>query len=269
MTSAPEVMEPIHVEVPKRLTWRTFPYWLAGIVLFLVGIGYLIVTGIQFRRAFDFLLVGLKLTLYVTFGAFIVGMFLGLVAAVGRLSRNVFANNLARFYIEFIRGVPMLVLLVTFAIVVVPDVIDAIGISRRFFDLTHRAIIALGTVYGAFLAEVFRAGIQSIPYGQTEAARSLGMSRRQAMRHIVLPQAIRNILPALGNDFIALLKDSSLVSILAVRELAQMAKLYSGNSFRFRETYLVVTFFYLSMTVLLSLLVQWYGRRIGTASETR
>ena len=269
MTVAPELLEPIRIEVPRRLTWRTFPYWLAGIVLFLVGIGYLIVVGVEYRAAFDFIKRGIALTLYVTFGAFVVGMALGLIAAMGRLSHNVMANNIARFYIEFVRGVPMLVLLVTFAIVIVPDVIDAAGIDRRFFDLTHRAIIGLGTVYGAFLAEVFRAGIQSIPYGQTEAARSLGMSRRQPLNHIVLPQAIRNILPALGNDFIALLKDSSLVSILAVRELTQMAKLYSGSSFRFRETYLVLVFFYLTMTVMLSLVVQWYGRRIGTASEGR
>jgi polar amino acid transport system permease protein len=146
----------------------------------------------------------------------------------------------------------------------VPDALDFVGLGKRFFDITHRGIVALAAVYGAFLAEVFRAGIESIPVGQTEAARSLGMTSGHTLRHIVLPQAIRNILPALGNDFIALLKDSSLLSILAIREMTQMAKIYTGRSFRFTETYLVLVFFYLTGTLILSLLVQWYGRRIGT-----
>lgn len=96
-----------------------------------------------------------------------------------------------------------------------------------------------------------------------EAARSLGMTYRQAMTYIILPQAIRNISPALGNDFIAMLKDSSLVSVLAVREVTQRGRLYAGSTFRFRESYLVVTFLYLSMTIALSLLLRWYERRIG------
>jgi polar amino acid transport system permease protein len=89
------------------------------------------------------------------------------------------------------------------------------------------------------------------------------MTYAQAMRQIILPQAIRNISPALGNDFIAMLKDSSLVSVLAVRDLTQMARLYAGTSFRFRESYLVLTFFYLSITIVLSLILRWYERRLG------
>ena len=112
------------------------------------------------------------------------------------------------------------------------------------------------------MAEIFRAGIESIPTGQMEAARSLGMTRFQAMRNIILPQAIRNILPALGNDFIAMLKDSSLLSVLAVDEITYKARLYAGSSFRFRETYLVLTVLYLTMTLALSLAPAWYERRI-------
>jgi polar amino acid transport system permease protein len=89
------------------------------------------------------------------------------------------------------------------------------------------------------------------------------MNYRQAMRHIILPQAIRNILPALGNDFIAMLKDSSLLSVLAIQEITQMARLHAGATFRFRETYLVLTFLYLIMTISLSLLLRWYERRIS------
>jgi polar amino acid transport system permease protein len=161
----------------------------------------------------------------------------------------------------------MLVLLVTLGIVLVPNALELFGLNRRIIDLTHRGIIGLAVVYGAFLAEVFRAGIESVSKGQTEAAYSLGLNRRQTMRKVILPQAVRNILPALGNDFIALLKDSSLLSILAIRELAQMTKIYTGNSFRFDEGYAVLTMMYLTLTLILSLVVQWYGRRIGTASS--
>jgi polar amino acid transport system permease protein len=125
-----------------------------------------------------------------------------------------------------------------------------------------RAIVALSVTYGAFLAEIFRAGIQSIGRGQMEAARSVGMSYAQAMRYIILPQAVRNVLPALGNDFVAMVKDSSLVSVLAVRDITQVARLYAGRSFRFREAYITLSTMYLTMTVVLSLLVQALERRL-------
>jgi polar amino acid transport system permease protein len=268
MTIAPETMESIRVDIPRKMTWRTFPYWLAAIFLFIAGMATLIALGPEYREAFDFIKDGLGLTLYTTLVSFVISMVLGLIAAVARMSRSVIASNIATFYIEFIRGVPMIVLLITFALVLVPDALNAVGLDRTFFDITHRGIIGLSAVYGAFLAEVFRAGIESIPKGQTEAARSLGMTQRQNMIRIVLPQAIRNILPALGNDFIALLKDSALLSILAIREMTQMTKIYTSASFRFNEGYLVLVFFYLTGTVLLSLLVQWYGRRIGTVAGT-
>lgn len=269
MTLAPEQLEPIHVEIPKRLTWRSFPYWLAAIVSFILVMAIAIVVGEEFGEAFSFISQGLGLTLYATAFAFLISIVVGLISAIARMSDNVFARNVATTYIEFIRGVPMLVLLVVFGIVLVPDVLDLVGINRRVVDLTHRGIIGLSMVYGAFLAEVFRAGIESIPKGQTEAARSLGMTKLQTLKNIVVPQAIRNVLPALGNDFIALLKDSALLSILAIRELTQMTKLYTGSSFRFNEGYLVLTFVYLTLTLVLSLLLQWYGRRVGTASEAR
>lgn len=267
MTLAPEQLEPIDVEVPRRLTWRSFPYWLAAIVAFILIMATAILVGEKFGEAFSFIIRGLGLTLYATGLAFVISIAIGLVAAIARMSDNTFARNVATTYIEFIRGVPMLVLLVVFGIVLVPDMLDLVGVSRRLIDLTHRGIIGLSAVYGAFLAEVFRAGIESIPKGQSEAARSVGMTRGQTLSRIVIPQAIRNILPALGNDFIALLKDSALLSILAIREMTQMTKLYTGSSFRFNEGYLVLTFVYLTLTLILSLILQWYGRRVGTASE--
>lgn len=136
------------------------------------------------------------------------------------------------------------------------------AITNQDVSMNARAIIALAFTYGAYLAEIFRAGIQSIGKGQMEAARSLGMSYGQAMRHIILPQAIRNVLPALGNDFVAMVKDSSLVSVLAVRDITQVARLYAGSTFRFREAYVTLAVMYLTMTVILSLIVQTVERRL-------
>jgi polar amino acid transport system permease protein len=134
--------------------------------------------------------------------------------------------------------------------------------SIRSIPMEMRAIIALALAYGAFEAEIFRAGIQSISKGQMEAARSLGMSYIQAMRYIILPQAIRRVLPPLGNDFIAMLKDSSLATVLAVNELTQLTRLRRASTFRVMEAFNVATFLYLAMTLMLSGLVRFLERRM-------
>ena len=140
-------------------------------------------------------------------------------------------------------------------------------IDTRSVSMNTRAIISLAITYGAFLAEIFRAGIQSINKGQMEAARSQGMSHWQAMRHVILPQAIRNIFPALGNDLISMLKDSSLVSILAVRDITQIARLYTGHSFKFAESYTILCVLYLTLTLLLSLILKLIERKIGNDNK--
>ena len=260
-----------------------FPYWLVIIIGFLLLMAYLIYTGEEYALAFERTIGGLgdaaaierdgwigiigrglTLTVYSTLVAFAFALAIGLFAGLGRVSKNTVIRTISITYVEFIRGVPTLVLIFTLAFVLVPAVVEFIGLENNVISSLTRGIIALALIYGAFLAEIFRAGIESVPKGQMEAARSLGMNARQAMRYIILPQAIRNILPALGNDFIAMLKDSSLLSVLAIRELTQMARVYAGSSFRFRETYLVLTFLYLSMTITLSLLVQWLERRLST-----
>jgi polar amino acid transport system permease protein len=139
--------------------------------------------------------------------------------------------------------------------------------STQDLDLMPRAVIALAIAYGGFEAETFRAGIQSIGKGQMEAARSLGMNYFQAMRYIILPQAIRRILPPLGNDLIAMLKDSSLVSVLGVRDITQHARLYVSASFRYPETYNMLAFTYLSMTIVLSLIIKWIETRLGEGGK--
>ena len=264
-----------------RFNVRGFPWWLVAIIGFLAFMFLLIMTKPDYNRAFNFIKgsfggiqgfqdggmagfigTGIAITIYTTLVAFAIALVIGLLAGLGRVSTNVFVRNIAIPYIEFIRGVPTLVLIFTVAYVIVPPVSEMLGFSGQSISNNSRGIIALSVIYGAFLAEVFRAGIESVPPGQTEAARSLGLNGHQAMRYVVLPQAIRNVLPALGNDFIAMLKDSSLISVLAVRDITQMARLHAGSTFRFRESYLVLTFLYLSMTIALSLFLRWYEKRL-------
>jgi polar amino acid transport system permease protein len=143
---------------------------------------------------------------------------------------------------------------------------SAAALDIRNINPEFRAIAGLSFGFGAYEAEIFRAGIQSIEHGQMEAARSLGMNYFKAMRYVILPQALRVILPPLGNDFIAMLKDSSLISVLAVRDLTQLGKLNRSRTFRTFETWNTVTYLYLSMTLLGSMGVKWLERKMK-ASE--
>jgi polar amino acid transport system permease protein len=261
---------------------RDFPWWFPAMILIAIATAYTIITRENYTDAFDFIKVGLGITIQTTFWAFLLALVFGLLAGLARISNNIVLKNLATLYVELIRGIPMLVLIFFIALVGVPTLVDgmnALGgwfqtigldalstpfllIQNKDVSMNLRAIIALSVTYGAFLAEVFRAGIQSIGKGQMEAARSQGMSYSQAMRFVILPQAIRNVLPALGNDFVSMLKDSSLVSVLAVRDITQVARLYAGHSFRYREAYITLAVMYLTMTVALSLLVKLIERRI-------
>ena len=261
---------------------KTAPWWLVGIIFIAIGTVFVIVTRQNYRDAFTFIKAGISVTISTTFIAYLIALVLGLLTGLGRISSNIFFRNLATLYIEIIRGIPMLVLIFFIAFVGVPIVVDGIKALGAWFSnmgvpglgtslsnlennsvsMSLRAIIALSITYGAFLAEIFRAGIQSVGKGQMEAARSQGMSYWKAMRYIILPQAIRNVLPALGNDFISMLKDSSLVSVLAIRDITQIARLYAGRSFQFRESYLTLAVLYLTMTMFLSFLLKLFERRI-------
>jgi ABC-type amino acid transport system permease subunit len=172
--------------------------------------------------------------------------------------------TLSTLYVEIVRGVPMLVIILYMGFAVTPALRNA---SRDWpmgeIDLRGlpAAVIGLAFGYGAYLAEVYRAGIESIPRGQMDAARSLGMSYFQAMRHVILPQAIRVVLPPLGNDFIAMLKDSSLISVIALPEVLQQGRLWISRNFRAFEGFNSVALLYLVMTLLLSLLVRFIERK--------
>jgi polar amino acid transport system permease protein len=244
-----------------------FPWWLVAIILILAWGSYFVFATQNYREAFDFIVRGIRITVETTIYAYGFALVIGLVMGLGRVSRNLVFRNIARFYVELVRGIPILVLIFFVAFVATVDVANLVGVDPRDIPMNTRAVIALALTYGAFLAEVFRAGIQSIGRGQMEAARSLGMSYGQAMRYIILPQAVRNVLPALGNDFVSMLKDSSLVSVLAVRDITQVARLHAGSTFRFREAYTVLALLYLTMTLVLSSLVQWIERRMHVGQK--
>ena len=265
----PDLVAP-HPGGAYKIEGREFPWWLAGLLAIIAAMVLAILFSEEYQQAFTRifpvplkLIEGVAMTLYLTLGSFIVATFMGLFIGLARVSKKTMASNLAALYIEFIRGIPMLVFLFTVALVLVPDFADIIDQPSRAIPMAVRGGLALSFFYAAFIAEVFRAGIQSVPNDQAQAGTALGLTDRQVMRKIVLPQAIRNMLPALGNDLISLMKDTSLISVLAVRELTQMARLYSGSSFRFRESFFVLMVIYVVLTLGLSLMLRWYERKVA------
>lgn len=256
---------------------RAFPWWLAAIGAIGAVLLALIAADPVYRSILALLATGIRVTIFVTLVAFALATALGLVLAVGALSPRPVLNQTARFYVEVMRGVPILVLLLYVAFVGAPALVAALsaiteplGLGRvqtRDFSLMWRAIIALALAYAAFIAEVFRAGLLSVDAGQIEAAEALGLSPWQRFRFVVFPQAIRTILPPLGNDFVALVKDSSLVSVLGVSDITQLGKVYAASSFRFFETYNVVAFLYLTMTLGLSLGLRALERRLRRRAD--
>ncbi len=269
----PDLVAP-HPGGAYKIEGREFPWWLAGLLAIIVAMVLAILFSEEYQQAFTRifpvplnLIEGVAMTLYLTIGSFIVATFMGLFIGLARVSKKTVASNLAALYIEFIRGIPMLVFLFTVALVLVPDFADLINQPSRAIPMAVRGGFALSLFYAAFIAEVFRAGIQSVPRDQSQAGTALGLTDRQVMRKIVLPQAVRNMLPALGNDLISLMKDTSLVSVLAVRELTQMARLYSGTSFRFRESFFVLMVIYVVLTLGLSLMLRWYERKVAIPGQ--
>jgi polar amino acid transport system permease protein len=263
----------------------SWPWWLMLIALVGVLIVWNALTSELYSVIFSRLTLGIGVTILTTLMAYSLALAIGLLAGLGRVSANPVIFNAATLYVQVIRGVPILVQLLVIAFVIVPAVIKGLNDlgallvpligEQNFLSQTRpqdvpfltRCVIALAIAYGGFQAETFRAGIQSIGRGQMEAARSLGMSYLQAMRYIILPQAIRRVLPPLGNDFIAMLKDSSLVSVLGVRDITQEARLYAAASFRYMETYISLAFLYLAMTIVLSLGVKWLEGRLNSHGQ--
>ncbi len=265
-----------------------FPWWLAILILVGLYLVSLIIDDPLYSKIFNQLRGGIATTLTVSFiayaAALIIGLLIGLIRAnppapsgqgvVGALLSliRLMVYNAATLYVQVLRGLPILVTLLIVAFVIVPQV-NAAAESLFNIDLGLKgssvpsAIIALAFTYGAFESETFRAGIQSVQRGQIEAARSLGMTYIQLMRYIVLPQAIRIILPPLGNDLVSMVKDSSLVAILGIPDITQLAKLSSASSFRYLETYLSAAAIYLTMTTIGSIFVRFLERRMAITSR--
>jgi polar amino acid transport system permease protein len=250
------------------------PWWLLAIALLFVVGCWAIAGDTTYSRIFNALKGGIGTTLWVTAVAFGAATLLGLLIALARTSGNRLLCEIATFYVEIIRGIPVLVFLFYVAFVGAPAIVGGINwllqpfdaaITIRQFDFAWRAIVALTICYSAFIAEIFRAGIEAVDRGQIEAARALGLSRWHCFRFIVLPQALRTILPPLANDFVSMVKDSALVSALGVQDITQLGKVYSSSTFLFFETYNVVAFLYLTMTISLSLLVRLLERHLREA----
>lgn len=240
-----------------------WPWWLIVVIILGLFIVLQIITDQRMSVVFSAIAAGVVVTIRVTLIAYLCAVMIGLIVGFARVSSNKIILNIASFYVEVVRGVPILVLLMYIAFVAVPIAANALGIRTRDFPNELRVILGLAIAYGAFESEIFRAGIQSIEKGQMEAARAIGMTYFQAMRHIILPQAIRRVLPALGNDFIAMLKDSSLVSVLGVGDITQLTKLYAASTFLFFQSYSILAFIYLSMTILLSRVVRTLETRLS------
>jgi polar amino acid transport system permease protein len=260
------------VDPPPHGPGEDFPWWLAVAGLAAAWLLVAILTDEVYGRILATVARGIGVTAFVTIVTFAMAAALGLGLAVCGLSGSLLLRQAARLYVEVVRGIPLLVLLLYVAFVGAPALVrgwnavavplGAGAVETRDVSLMWRAIIALTIAYSAFLAEVFRAGIQAVNPGQIEAAKALGLTGRQRFRLVVLPQALRTVLPPLGNDFIALVKDSSLVSVLGVADITQLGKVYAAGSFRFFETYNVVAFLYLTMTLGLSLLLRALERRL-------
>lgn len=229
-------------------------WWLSFIGAIVCLLALLIFKPDPYVRLIKFLPDGIIVTFQVTFASIALAIVIGLFTGLGRISQNRIINLAASTYVEVVRGIPLLVQLFY--------IYYALGRFVRVPDMAA-AVIAMSVCYGAYMGEVFRAGIKSIDYGQTEASLSLGFNKAQTMFYVILPQAWRTILPPVGNEFIALLKDTSLVSILAVADLLRRGREFASESFLYFETYTMVAIIYLIITLILSKLVSIMEERLS------
>ena len=198
-------------------------------------------------KIFYFLIQVVHWTIIISVLAYLIALVCGLIFGIARITNNRFIRWLAGAYINVLRGIPLLVLIFFFYF----------GLGKIInLDRLVAGVLAVGVCYGAYMAEIFRSGIEAIDYGQHEAAMSLGMTRWQTLRHIILPQSFRIVVPPAANEFIACLKDSSLVSIIGLRELTRAGREYANQYFLDFQTWLMVGLIYLILTLTLTRLVK-------------
>ena len=193
-------------------------------------------------------------TIVITIFSVLIGVILGTLLALMRLSKNKVAHGIAVAYIEFIRGTPQMVQILF--------VYFGVGALISNLSAVVAGIIAIGLNSGAYVAEDIRSGISSIAKGQTEAARSLGLSQNKTYRYVIIPQALKNIWPALGNEFITLLKDSSLVSVIGVTELMYQTELIQTSTYRGVLPLFIAMIIYFIMTFTLSRILNYFEKRM-------
>jgi polar amino acid transport system permease protein len=248
----------------RRFRWRlvfviTWLVILFALVAFVAATIRLDATFLQ--KSVPYILAGVTTTLFVSFASITLAILLAMLGALGRLSRNPVFNAIASFYVSFFRGTPLL-LQILFLYLGLPQ-------AGIVLPALPTGILALGFNYGAYMTEIFRAGIQAVPHGQTEAALSLGMTGRTTFRRIVLPQAFRIVTPAIGNDFIAMIKDSSLVSVIGVQEILWRAQTIGRPTFQSMQTILVAAMVYWAMTIIFSVLQNRLERRMAVGDRAR
>lgn len=272
--SVPAADEKTLTYIPGAEPSARIDAWWGLVALALLAIVALVIGQPDpYRRILLFVRDGLWVTIYITIISFFFTLFAGLIGGLGRLSKNRIVHGISTLYVELIRGIPLMVQLIWWYFAF-PAVIKSFGAARGIpalanytADANLMAIMGLTICYGAYMSEIYRAGIQSIPGGQMEAARSLGMNYFQAMRFVILPQAVRVILPPVGNEFVAMLKDSSLVSVVAVADLTRRGREFMSTNFNPIEVWSLVALIYLVMTLFSARVVSGIEKRSRTASH--
>jgi polar amino acid transport system permease protein len=246
---------------------RLDPWWWLVVAVAGIMVLLLVFRADPYLDILLFVRDGLAVTVLLSLASIVFIIFVGVIGGLGRVARNPVIYLISTLYVEIVRGVPLLVQLIWWYFAA-PVVIQATGrllgisaLAGYRSNAIFLAILGLVICYGAYMSEIFRAGIQSIPKGQMEAARSLGMSYLQSMRHIVVPQALRVVLPPVGNEFIMLLKDSSLVSVVAVADLTRRGREFMATHFNPIEVWTLIALLYLIMTLFSARVIAWLERR--------
>lgn len=263
-------------------------WWLLVLAVLAIILYLVLIIGAPYDQILEFILVGpgdnawqkfwnggLGVTIKITVVSFLSIIVVGVLGGLGRISSNRLVRGVASLYVEVVRGIPLLVwlLYIWFAL---PQIFQVLGnalapilpavgewLANLRLDPFTAAVIGFTVGYGAYMTEIVRAGIESIPRGQMEAARSLGLSYVQAMRHVILPQAFRVIMPPVSNEFVTLLKDSSLVSVLAVSDLTRRGREFVSRSFLSFETFTMIALVYLLLTLIFTRLARWLEQRMS------
>lgn len=261
--SRPAILDAIDAADRRRRLWFRAQYasvWIVLVGLLLVALWATRNLDLEFIRTWGpYIVGGIGTTILVCVVSMLMATVLAVVGGIARLSRNAIASSLAGLYVSLVRGTPLLVQ-IYFVYLALPQV----GIR---LPALLAGILALGFNYGAYMTEIVRAGIQAVPRAQREAAESLGMPERAVMRRIVLPQAVRVVIPAIGNDFVAMIKDSALVSTISVTELLWRAEAVGTQKFKTLQAILIAAAIYWALTIVFSYFQERLERRMARGDQ--